>query len=257
MPSFAGKVILITGASSGIGAETAVEFAESGCGGLALVGRNKENLDAVCQQCQDKGVPKEKVLGIIADMAKDEDVQRIMDSTIQQFGQLDVLVNNAGIWCVKYLGEEGIMNVYDDIIRVNVRAVLQLTHLAVPHLAQSKGNIVNVSSICATRTLPMMITYNMSKAAIMQFTKCCALELAAKQVRVNAVNPGTIMTPVHERSGRADSVVEKAKKVHAMGRIGQSSEVAKAILFLASDDASFMTGTNLPIDGGRHAMCPR
>ncbi|XP_022111663.1 dehydrogenase/reductase SDR family member 4-like [Acanthaster planci] len=79
------------------------------------------------------------------------------------------------------------MNVYDDIIRVNVRAVLQLTHLAVPHLAQSKGNIVNVSSVCATRTLPMMITYNMSKAAIMQFTKCCALELAAKQVRVNAV----------------------------------------------------------------------
>ncbi|XP_038079162.1 3-oxoacyl-[acyl-carrier-protein] reductase FabG-like [Patiria miniata] len=257
MPSFAGKVVLITGASSGIGAETAVEFAEAGCGGLALVGRNKENLDAVCQQCQDKGIPKDKVLGIIADMAKEEDVQRIMDSTIQQFGQLDILVNNAGIGGVKYLGEEGIMQVYDSVMRVNVRSMLQLTQLAVPHLIKTKGNVVNLSSVCATRTLPMMVTYNMTKAAIMQFTKCCALELAAKQVRVNAVNPGSIWTPVHERSGRADSVIETAKKVHAMGRIGQTGEVAKAIMFLASEDASFMTGASLPIDGGRHAMCPR
>lgn len=257
MPSFLGKVILITGASSGIGAETAVEFATSGCDGLALVGRNKDNLDAVCQQCQDKGIPKDKVLGIIADMANEEDVKRIMESTIAHFGKLDVLVNNAGISGVKFLGDDGIMQVYDSVMRVNVRGMLQLTQLAVPHLTQTKGSIVNNSSVCATKTLPMMVAYNMSKTAILQFTKCTALDLAAKQIRVNAVNPGSILTPVHEKSGRTDAFIEVAKKVHALGRIGESSEVAKAILFLASDDASFITGVGLPIDGGRHAMCPR
>ncbi|XP_033639514.1 3-oxoacyl-[acyl-carrier-protein] reductase FabG-like [Asterias rubens] len=257
MPSFTGKIILITGASSGIGAETAVQFAASGCGGLALVGRNKDNLDAVCQQCQEKGMPKEKVLGIIADMAKEEEVQRIMDSTIQQFGQLDVLVNNAGMGGVKSLADDDILTIYDTVIKVNVRSMLQLTQLAVPYLTKTKGSVVNNSSVCASRTLPTMISYNMSKAAVTQFTRCTALELAEKQIRVNEVNPGSILTPVHVKSGRADNVIETAKKVHALGRIGETSEVAKAILFLASDDASFITGTSLAVDGGRHIMCPR
>ncbi|XP_071803701.1 uncharacterized protein [Asterias amurensis] len=147
------------GASSGIGAETAVQFAASGCCGLALVGRNKDNLDAVCQQCQEKGMPKEKVLGIIADMAKEEEVQRIMDSTIQQFGQLDVLVNNAGMGGVKSLADDDILTIYDTVIKVNVRSMLQLTQLAVPHLTKTKA-VNNMDVLLMKEAPPPVKTEN-------------------------------------------------------------------------------------------------
>lgn len=150
---------------------------------------------------------------------------------------------------------------YDRVFNINVRSIYQLSTLAVPYLLQTKGNIVNVSSVNGIRSFPNVLAYCMSKAAIDQFTRCAALDLATKQVRVNSVNPGVIVTEIHKRAGMSteeyEAFLKKCQQTHAMGRPGEVDEVARTIAFLASDDASFITGASLPVDGGRHAMCPR
>lgn len=252
--SFTDKVVLITGASSGIGAATAVHFSTLNAK-LVLVGRNLENLNKVSAQCTHSDN-----LVVTADVTKGEDVKKILDSTIQRFGKLDVLINNAGI--IEAGGiEETSLEQYDRLFNTNVRSVYHLTNLAVPYLIESKGNIVNISSVTGIRASAGLLSYCMSKSALDQFTRCVALDLAAKQVRVNSVNPGVIVTDLHKRGGMGEKqyeeFLERCKSTHALGRPGQAVEVAKTIAFLASDDASFITGAILPVDGGRHVMCPR
>ncbi|KAH8407815.1 hypothetical protein KR215_002296, partial [Drosophila sulfurigaster] len=257
MPSFKDKVIIVTGASSGIGAATAVHLASLG-GQLVIVGRNvmklKETADNIL------AVGGSAALQLEADMNKEADVEQIVPATIKHFGKLDVLVNNAGIIELGSI-ETTSLEQYDRIMNTNVRAVYQLTILATPELIKTKGNIVNVSSVCGLRSFPGVLAYNVSKSAVDQFTRCVALELASKGVRVNCVNPGVIITELQKRGGLDDDAyakfLERSKETHALGRPGEVGEVAAAIAFLASDDASFSTGVNLPVDGGRHAMCPR
>ncbi|XP_033116573.1 3-oxoacyl-[acyl-carrier-protein] reductase FabG-like [Anneissia japonica] len=257
MSSFVDKVALITGASSGIGAATALEFASKGCC-VSLIGRNQARLESTARMCQEAGLAADKVLVLQGDMCNEEDVKRFVKSTLDNFGRLDILVNNAGMGNINTIETASSMETFDDVFNLNVRSVVQITNLAVPSLIKSKGAIVNVSSICGTRAVPNMIIYNMSKSALDQFTRVTSLELAPKGVRVNSVNPGSIETPIHERAGRdIVKVRELAAKIHPLGRIGQSEEVAKAITFLASDDASFITGDILSVDGGRNVLCPR
>lgn len=183
---FKGKVVLITGASSGIGAAAAKYLAELGAT-VVLTGRNAENLNKIGAECASVG--KTKPLLIVADVTKETDNVRVIETTIAKLGKLDVLVNNAG----KGTGgsiETTTLEQYDDIMTTNVRAVFHLTQLAVPHLVKSKGNIVNVSSVAGTRSFANSLVYCISKSALDQFTRCTALELAPKQVRVNSVNPG-------------------------------------------------------------------
>ncbi|XP_072178569.1 3-oxoacyl-[acyl-carrier-protein] reductase FabG-like [Diadema setosum] len=254
MGSFDGKVVLITGASSGIGAVTAVQFAEDGAS-LVLVGRNEERLGKTAQECLSKGLSKDKVLTIKADMAKEEDVQRIMDTTIEHFGRLDVLVNNAGVAYVTPILGENLMERYDWTMNVNVRSVLHLSKLAVPHLIATRGSIVNNSSVCGKRSVPYLLAYNLSKSALDHFTRVTAVEMASKGVRVNSVNPGSIVTPIHANFGTdEDQVRESAAKTYPLGRAGESEEVASVIKFLASDAASFITGETISVDGGRCAI---
>lgn len=253
--SFADKVVLITGASSGIGAATAVHFSTLGAK-LVLTGRNVENLNKVAADCQS---PSDHFV-VPADVTDEEDVKKVVEQAIKHFGKLDVLVNNAGI--IENGGiEETSLDQYDRLFNTNVRSVYHLTHLAVPHLVKTKGNIVNVSSVVGIRASPGLLSYCMSKAAIDQFTRCVALDLAPKQVRVNSVNPGVVVTELHKRGGMSEeqyaAFLERCKSTHALGRPGQAAEVAKTIAFLASDDASFITGAVLSVDGGRHVMCPR
>ncbi|XP_018300097.1 3-oxoacyl-[acyl-carrier-protein] reductase FabG [Mycetomoellerius zeteki] len=251
--SFAGKVVLITGASSGIGAETAIHFAQLGAS-LSITGRNKHNLDKVAKQC---GQPKPLI--VTGDLANENDVKNIIDSTIKHYGKLDVLINNAGTLEIGSI-ESTSLEQYDNVMNVNVRSVFQLTALAVPYLIKTKGNIVNVSSLAGLRSGVGILTYYMSKAALDQFTRCVALELASRQVRVNSVNPGAVITNIFRNCGMSQEQLktffEQFKGIHALGRNGDASEIAKVIIFLASDDASFMTGVTLPVDGGGHAMPP-
>ncbi|KAG8038760.1 hypothetical protein G9C98_000315 [Cotesia typhae] len=253
--TFLGKVVLITGASSGIGAATAIHLSHLGAS-LSLTGRNLTNLEKIADQCNKERKP----FLITGELTNEDDTKNILESTINHFGKLDILINNAGT-----IERGGIENTsldqYDRVFNLNVRSMYQLTMLAVPHLIKTKGNIVNVSSVNGLRSFPGVLAYCMSKSAIDQFTRCTAIELGSKQVRVNAVNPGVVITNLHERSGMSpeelSAFFERSKTTHALGRPGQADEVAKTIAFLASDDASNITGATLPVDGGRHALCPR
>lgn len=157
--------------------------------------------------------------------------------------------------------EDTSLEQYDRVMNTNMRAVYQLTMLAVPELIKTKGSIVNISSVNGIRSFPGVLAYNISKAAVDQFTRCVALELAPKGVRCNSVNPGVIITEIHKRGGMDEEAyakfLEHSRSTHALGRPGQVEEVSGVIAFLASDKASFITGASLPVDGGRHAMCPR
>uniref|UniRef100_A0A0A1XE75 Uncharacterized oxidoreductase TM_0325 n=1 Tax=Zeugodacus cucurbitae TaxID=28588 RepID=A0A0A1XE75_ZEUCU len=254
--NFEGKVVLITGASSGIGAAAAVKFAELGAQ-LILNGRNEENLKAVAEQCSSVGKKPHLVIG---DISKEADAERLWQETLEKYNKLDVLVNNAGILEIGSI-ENTSLEQYDRVMNTNLRAVYHLTMLAVPELVKSKGNIVNVSSVNGIRSFPGVLAYNISKMGLDQFTRCIALELAPKGVRANCVNPGVIVTNIHKRGGMDEETYQKflehSKTTHALGRPGTVEEVANAITFLASDLATFTTGTSLSVDGGRHAMCPR
>ena len=255
MVNLNGKVALITGASSGIGAATAKLFSKLGAT-LALSGRNVENLEKVANECEGSKKP----LLIKADLGIEEETKLVLDKTISELGKIDILINNAGVLEMGTV-ENTSLEQYDRVMNVNLRAVYHLTMLATPHLIETKGNIVNVSSVNGIRSFPGVLAYNISKAGLDQFTRCVALELAPKGVRVNSVNPGVIITELQKRGGLNDEAysnfLERSKQTHALGRPGNVDEVAEAISFLASDNASFTTGCNLPVDGGRHAMCPR
>ncbi|KAI4459308.1 hypothetical protein MML48_6g00018491 [Holotrichia oblita] len=255
---FAGKVVLITGASSGIGAATAKYLGSLGAS-LALAGRNVENLNKIASDCN---VPKNSPAPFIVtgELTNETDNKNILNSTIKHFGKLDVLVNNAGVIETGSI-ENTSLEQFDRMMNINVRCIYQLTMLAVPYLIETKGNVVNVSSVNGLRSFPGVLAYCVSKAAVTQFTRCVALELATKQVRVNSVCPGVIVTNLHKRGGMNEeqyaAFLKRTKETHAMGRPGNTDEVAKTIAFLASDHASFITGASIPVDGGRHAMCPR
>lgn len=248
--SLEGKVYLVTGASSGIGAELSIQLAKEGAS-LALVGRNAEKFEKVVNRIKDEGVDDEPLV-ILADVSTD--AERIVTKTIEKFGKIDVLINNAG-FAIPASIETVQLDDYDKIQATNIRGTLHLTQLAIPYLEESKGNIVNVSSVCGLRPFIGFLSYCMSKAAMDQFTRCVSIELAPKGIRVNSVNPGVIDTEFHETAGHVDdgeqTILEKFTHMHPIGRVGTANEVVKAIMFLSDDrTASFVTGVCMPIDGG-------
>ena len=255
MNGLKGKVALITGAGGGIGAATAMLFARLGAK-LSLTARNEANVKLVSDKCVHvQPADTQQPLMVLAELSSDADVNNIVDATIKKFGRLDILINNAGIYepggidCTS-------LEQYDHIMNVNTRSVFHLMMLCVPHLIETQGNVVNVSSIAGTRSVSRQVAYCMSKSAVNQLTRCAALDLAPKGVRVNSVNPGAIFTEIHKRAALADEEyakrVEQLKGMHPLGRVGDPDEVAQAIAFLATDRASFITGEHIHIDGGMH-----
>jgi len=153
------------------------------------------------------------------------------------------------------------MQSWEEMMNINVRAIFHLMQKALPTLIERKGNIVNVSSVTGLRAFPGVLAYCVSKAALDQLTRCSALELAAKGVRVNAVNPGVVVTDIHKRGGMNNeeyaAFLERSKQTHPLGRVGSPEEIADLVLFLASDQASWITGATYSIDGGRAQTCAR
>lgn len=253
--SFSGKVIIITGASSGIGADAAIHLSKLGAS-VAIVGRDATKLHGVAEKINAAGYPKP--LEIVADI--NVGAEKIINETIRQFGKLDVLVNNAGIIEMGTV-EAGSIDTYDRIMSTNLRSVILLTQLAIPHLEKTKGNIVNISSVASNMAIPTATAYCLSKAALDQLTKCLALELAPKGIRVNSVNPGVILTPIFGTIGIKDKALEElikhTEETYPLGRPGVVNDTSAAIAFLASDNASFITGDLLMVAGGINLATPR
>jgi len=251
-----GKVAIITGATSGIGKASAFCFAREGAK-VVLVARNEKVLKDVAQSIQELGA---EVEFIPTDLTNEKQVEKCLKQVVKKFGGVDILVNSAGIIGNGTI-ENTTLNDWDYMMNINLRSIFQLTQLALPYLIERKGNIVNVSSVTGLRSFPGVLAYCVSKAGLDQFTRCTALELAPKGVRVNAVNPGVTLTYLHRNGGMDEQAyqafVEHSKTTHPLGRIGTAEEVAELILFLASPHASWITGVNYSVDGGRAQTCAR
>lgn len=250
------KVAIITGASSGIGRAAALLFAKKGSKVVA-VGRNEKELNALRDELQERdGFLKVQ----LADVREITQVEKLVNDTADAFGKIDILVNAAGILLNGTI-EDTTLEDWDKVMNINLRSVFFMMQKCVPHLEKTKGNVVNVSSVAGTRAFPNVLAYCVSKAAIDQLTRCSALELAPKNVRVNAVNPGVVATNLHKRGGMEDehykSFLENSKKTHPLGRVGEASEVAELIYYLASRKAAWITGATYSIDGGRAETCAR
>ncbi|VVC97037.1 uncharacterized oxidoreductase SSP0419-like [Leptidea sinapis] len=237
------KVAIVTGSSSGIGAAIAVKFNSEGAK-VVLVGRNEAKLNAVAAKCNDP-------LVIRAELANDDDVKRILDETIQKFGKLDILVNNAGTSVMGSILIGDIMKALDDVFKVNFRSIVYLTKLAAPYLTQTKGNIINISSIGGQRvsSVPVLMMYTSSKAALDHFSKHAALELSSHGVRVNVISPGPVKTDILENTNTNISWETFASKT-ALSRVSDPEEIADLANFLASDKAKGITGSVYVHDNG-------
>jgi NAD(P)-dependent dehydrogenase (short-subunit alcohol dehydrogenase family) len=250
------KVAIITGASSGIGRATALLFAKKGSKVIA-VGRNEKELNALRDELSERdGVLKVQ----LADVREITQVEKLVNDTADAFGKIDILVNAAGI-IMNGTIENTTLDDWDKMLDINLRAVFFMMQKCVPHLEKTKGNIVNVSSVAGIRAFPNVLAYCVSKAATDQLTRCSALELASKNIRVNAVNPGVVVTNLHKRSGMEDEdykiFLENSKRTHPIGRVGEASEIAELIYYLASKKAAWITGATYSIDGGRAETCAR
>jgi NAD(P)-dependent dehydrogenase (short-subunit alcohol dehydrogenase family) len=253
---FLGKTALVTGATSGIGKAAAICFAKAGAR-VAAVGRNEQALAALKNELE---IHSPGSITVRADVTAEGDVEQALATVREQFGGLDVVVNAAG-HIANGTVENTSIEEWDAMMSVNLRAVFNLMQQSLPLLEARRGNIVNISSVTGLRAFPGVLAYCVSKAGLDQLTRCAALELAPKGIRVNAVNPGVVVTEIHKRGGmnddKYDAFLEHSKQTHPLGRVGKATEIADLVLFLASEKASWITGATYSIDGGRAQTCAR
>ena len=250
------RAAIVTGASSGIGRATAIRLATDGFAVVA-VGRDDNGLRAICSQIEQAGG---RAVPVVADVTSPEGPARVCAETIAAFGGIDALVNAAGI-----IASGAVMDTTDDdwdtMMDVNVRAPFRLIREGAAALVERKGAVVNVSSVAGLRSFPGVASYAVSKAAVDQLTRVAALDFAAKGVRINAVNPGVVVTNLHRRGGmdpqKYADFLERSKTTHPLGRVGRPEEVADLIAFLVSPASGWITGETIAIDGGRHLTCLR
>jgi NAD(P)-dependent dehydrogenase (short-subunit alcohol dehydrogenase family) len=240
-----GKRVVISGASSGIGFETARMLASQGAE-VCLTARRAETLEAAAQEIGDAASTWR------CDVDDPESVAALAAEARDRWGAVDGLVNNAGVAPMARL-DETTNEVWDEAFAINVRGPFLLCRELGPLLHQgSSSAVVNVSSTLAERAIPGMAAYNAAKAAVNQLTRSLALEWAP-QVRVNAVMPAVVDTPIHASRGMSSEQVQAMGEMHPMKRVGQPGDVAAMITFLLSDASSWMTGTVIPVDGGMMA----
>lgn len=253
---FANKTVLVTGATSGIGKATALRFAQAGAD-VAAVGRDLSALAELRDAVKSAGG---NCQAIEADLSRRGEIGAVVSNAVNHFGGIDVLVNAAGhisSGTIETTSEEE----WGRMLDINLRAVFLLMQHALPSLIERQGNVVNVSSVTGLRAFPGVLAYCVSKAGLDQLTRCAALEMASKGVRVNAVNPGVVVTDIHKRGGMSEeqyaAFLQHSKDTHPLGRVGDASEIAELIFFLASARGSWITGATYSIDGGRAQTCAR
>lgn len=245
MSRFEEKVVIVTGAGSGIGEATAQRFAREGAQ-VVLVGRTREKLEKVAESLEGRGHVH------VADVADREAVEALVRAVIERFGRLDVLVNNAGVVEGGRLHESNLDD-WHKVMQINVDGVVYASRAALPELLKTKGCIVNVSSVSGLGGDWGMSYYNASKGAVTNLTRAMALDYGAEGVRINAVCPSITRSDLTQGITGNEALMEKFADRLPLGRPAEAAEVGDVIAFLASGDARFVNGVNLPVDGGLSA----
>lgn len=244
-----GKIAFVTGGGSGIGAATAERFAQEGAT-VVICGRRKQPLDEVVARIKAAGGSAE---AIVADVGNEPQFVGALEQTAKKHGSLDILVNNAMAYT--WGGIDGMTTAdWHANFSTSVDGTFWGTRTALKLMGPKGGSIVNISSICGTLGTPFMSGYSAAKAAIINFSRAAAAEGAAAGIRVNVVIPAVVETPATAGMLADEASRKNTEKLIPMGRVGQSGELANAVLFLASDEASYVTGAALPVDGGRSAV---
>ena len=239
---FDGKVIIITGGAGGIGRATAAAFAKEG-GSVVIADLKAEAAEDAAKAIRDSGGPEP--LASQCDVSNEADVERTVDAAIAKFGRLDVIVNNAGLMVFKPITEL-VLEDWIKVLHVDLLGAFFFTKQAFLKM-KNGGSIVNISSVHAIETSPLVAPYAAAKSALISLTRTSSLEGAAKNIRVNAVLPGAVDTPMLWENPNVKSGVEWIDKT----KVGKPEDIANAILFLASDNARFVQGASLLADGGR------
>src|SRR5579862_8262037 len=247
MSKLTGRVAIVTGASKGIGAAIARELAAAGAAVVVNYAGSRAGAESVVSAITGAGG---KALAVQVDVAKLEDVQRLVAQTVKAFGAPDILVNNAGVYGFAPL-EEVTAELFHRQFNINVLGLLQVTQETAKHFAAKGGSIINISSVVSTLSLPGSSVYAATKAAVDTITRVLAKELGGRKIRVNSINPGMIETEGTRTQGIIGSDFEKSIVAQTpLGRIGQTDDVAKVALFLASEDSGWITGETVVTSGG-------
>jgi len=242
-----GKVAVVTGASKGIGAEIAIEFGTEGAGVVVNYASSKEGADRVVDEITKRGG---RAIAAQANVVKKADVERLFSAAKRAFGKVDILVNNAGVYEWSPL-ENFTEDQFHKHFDTNVLGLLLASREAVNQFGSNGGNIINISSAVTSLTPPNGVVYNATKGAVDAITRTLAKELAARKIRVNAINPGLIETEGVVSGGFTEGDFRTAIETQTpLGRIGQPDDIAPAAVFLASDDSKYITGETIRIAGG-------
>ena len=241
-----GKIAVVTGASKGIGAEIAKHLAAEGASVVVNYASSKPGADRVVAAITEKGG---KAVAVQADVAQQADIQRLFAEAKTTFGRLDILINNAGVYEFSPLEEITIENFHRQF-DLNVLGLILTTQEAVNHFGPDGGSVVNIGSVVARMALPGSTVYSATKAAVNSITRTLGAELGSKKIRVNTVNPGMVETEGNYTAAEGSDFRKQVEQVTPLGRIGQVDDIAPAVVFLASDDAKWVTGETLYIAGG-------
>ena len=246
MDRFADRVVLLTGAASGIGRATAERLASEGAS-LAITDVNAEGLEETAATCRGLGAA---VLSMVGDVGDEDSVKDTVGSAVSEFGGLDVLVNVAGILLFKDLRTTTLED-WERILRVNLTGTFLMCREALPHLLDRSGNIVNTASTAALAGHPWTVSYSASKGGVFALTQTLAVEFGKQGIRCNSVAPGSILTPIQQAFDLPEGADAKlVYRIMALDQQRGPETVASAIAFLASDDAAHVNGTCLKVDGG-------
>ena len=241
------KTAIITGGATGIGLACTRLFAQEGAR-VAIFGRRQDRLDQARKEIGDS------VLPVQGDITKEKDTARLVETAVKQLGKVDILINNAGIFGGGPIHEMEDSD-WDQTFDINMRGVFQLTRKVLPQMiTQSSGSLIHISSVLGMRAIPGAVAYNASKGALNQFSRSIAVEYGGQGIRSNTICPGMIETEMTEDMRQDTTLMEEFLKRYPLGRFGKPEEVAKACLFLASDESAFITGATLPVDGGCTAL---
>jgi dihydroanticapsin dehydrogenase len=239
-----GKVALVTGGSRGIGFAIAKILSENGAS-VVITSKNSEKIKQAEAKISNS-------FGITCDIKKKNEVQNVLDQTIKKFGKLDILVNNAGIFPKIKLLHKIEEEEWNEVLDVNLTGQFRFTKEAIPHLQKTSGCIINISSDAGLKAYQGFNAdaYSASKAALIVLTKCWALEYAKNKIRVNCICPGVVDTDMTKPFLKNQKDIEFMNNEHPLGRIGQPEEIGKSVLYFVSDDALWITGAILTVDGG-------